>query len=160
MTDGWIRFKAKLPRYAVRDGRHLYVSLPETSVSVLGLKADTRTNPLYLSSRGIKHVSVRVEAPAGFEVRYLPDRLWSSWSAAGDGYEPEVGVKKADYEVGLLAFVFPHRSRVEVVHVCRFAPAIVEPGRYRELLELDQALSRPRNCIVILEKVDEPAAEK
>ncbi len=146
---GVIEFAVRLPRYAVADAGYLYGTFPEFLDTVLDVKADTRANPLLLYNRYEKKLTLEIAIPAGYRVEYLPADTRVQ-DAAGAGLDLSAQARVEERKEGRTVVVEAHALR---------GPAIVPAARYRELLELDEALSRKQWRTLVL-KAEEGLTER
>ena len=143
---GVIEFAVRIPRFAASDGWFLYFLFPEFLENVLDMKADTRTNPLLFANRREKKVRLEIVAPPGFQPAYLPPDIHLR-DAAGAGIAVSAHVSAESRKEGLT---------VVAEATAWMAPAVAPAARYRELLDLDEALSRKHARTVLL-RVERPA---
>lgn len=144
MTDfsgypGVIEFSSHIPRYAVRDGDFLYFTAPGSFATLLPVRSDTRANPLYLGWRysGSREVVARI--PAGFGVEIQAAEFDKS-DVAGVG----ISVRQTVTEEGSGGRTFVLKTEADL------APAMIDPLRYREILDLDRVLSHKKARTVVL----------
>jgi len=139
-------FAAKVPRYAVRSGEYLYLTLPGMDKPVLRLRSDTRESALYRGAPLRSVIRHRVTLPAGVTgVHLLPDDF--TWEGpAGLGGLSLRQVSRADGEARV----------VEVTRRVDFNSAVVPPEHYQSLLEMNAKVTHPEARTVL---VGLPAAE-
>ncbi|HUU43596.1 MAG TPA: DUF3857 and transglutaminase domain-containing protein, partial [Planctomycetota bacterium] len=142
-------FTVRVKDFAVRDGDYLYFDLPESLQGLFWLRSDKRDNPLYLSDAKDLHLNVHVLYPAEFEPVMLPGTV--SWhSAAGT---VRVSAARAAPDNPDAA-----GRALSVTAAARLAPAIVNPGQYAALFELNRRLSHRASRMILLRTV--PAAKE
>ena len=140
---GLIRCALTVPAYAVIAGDYLYFRRPATS-PVFKLSSDTRVNPLYLKVCRRTNDRLTIELPPGFAVDYLPESLTRS------------GVSGADLDLDFNFRALPGKDgapvRIEIRADQSLLPSIVEPDRYRELLDLYRTLIDARFQLILLRR--------
>lgn len=141
---GRIEYSVKIPQYAVRDGEHLYFTLPQALDQVFTLRTDQRENPLYLDERGSRHICVTAHLPAGFETVMQPaNQRLAGLAGARIDVQVSGGAAKDGAKVPLVV-----QSDVERT------PAIVTQSDYSRLVEWDRVLSHRRARTVVLRKIE------
>jgi transglutaminase-like putative cysteine protease len=116
------------PRYAVRDGAFMYVTLPEGGAGVPGVRSDMRENPLYWSGPLRQTTRYTIVLPPAFgDVQLAPPVL--TWQAPMGGK---------------IVFATTQQSNiVTVVRTIDLKPAIIDALSYPELFEVNRALGHP-----------------
>ena len=118
---GRIEFALNIPDYAVPAGEYLYF-FQAAAPPVFKLSSDDRISPLYLKKREHTDSEINIELPPGFAVDYLPQAIQRT-DAAGVALNIDF---KFQAEPG----------RITIRGSQSLDPSIVQPSRYRELLDL------------------------
>jgi len=140
---GFRSFTVDIPRYAVRDGRYLYVTLPEGMGSILRLNTDTRDGAFYRSEPQRTTVRYDIKLPATTrQVHLLPPELeWEGPDSLGTiRFEQQ---STAD----------PHH--LTLTREVDLKPAVVRPEAYPVLLDLHQQLQHPSIRTILVELAEE-----
>lgn len=129
------RYSVHAPRYAVRDGDYLYVSLPGASVSVPGVVGDTRVNPVYWSLEDRATTVITLQLPPAFtNVQIAPAAI--AWRAPAGGR---------------VTFSTTHTNNVlTFVRRITMRPTVLDSHIYPELLEMNRTLSHPATRTVLV----------
>lgn len=136
------RFTAMIHRFAVRDGKYCYFTLPRAMTGTLPADADTRSNPLLHPRRLRREVIYRVELPASVTaVRMVPDDLAWRGPAGLGRIESESGVDTS--ENGGPVITIRRRASLD--------PAVLPAARYAEVLEIDRRLAHPSARTITVE---------
>jgi transglutaminase-like putative cysteine protease len=144
---GVIELEAQAPRYAVRLGDYLQFPLPVGLDDVLNPRADSRENPLYLSSPIHVRRTVSVAYPSSFAVCHAPEPLrLDKRGGLPLRASSEVATARQD-GVALLTTQFEAQA----------GPAIVPSDLYEEFLRQDRLLSHARVRHVLLKAGALPA---
>jgi hypothetical protein len=126
-------FSVRSPRYAVRDGRFLYVTLPRARDG-LGLRADRREQPLFRPAPLRARTVYRVTLPRGdWHVERAPQAL--TWKAPAGMGRVIVGVDRRRDGLG--------RHVIEIARTLDLQPAVVPAADYPALLEMQRRLDHP-----------------
>jgi transglutaminase-like putative cysteine protease len=139
---GFRSFTVDIPRYAVRDGDYLYVTLPAGMGSILRLNTDTRDGAFYRSEPQRTTVRYDVKLPANTkQVHLLP---------------PEIDWQGPD---GLGAIHFRQQPTEDPLHLrlmqeVDLEPAVIRPEAYPVLLDLHQQLQHPSVRTILVELED------
>jgi hypothetical protein len=131
--------------FAIRDGDFLYLALPRSAAGFLSARSDTRVNPLYLSRPRRTTLRTEVELPAGFGVKILPDTILRR-NVAEAGIEVNHRTRTHKKGESLMAFCDTDAG---------YDPAVIEPFRYKDLLDLDRSLSHRKARTIVLKKLAE-----
>ena len=65
---GTITYRAKVPKYAVKDNNYLYFKLPATLSNLFSLRADSRENPLFINKNINKEIHILIAQPKSFRI--------------------------------------------------------------------------------------------
>jgi transglutaminase-like putative cysteine protease len=136
---GFRSFTVSIPRYAVRDGKYLYVTLPAGVGDLLRLNTDTRDGAFYRSEPQRTTVRYDLKLPATTrKVHMLPPEI--DWQGP-DGF-------------GTIRFEQqptddPHH--VTLTQEVDLHPAVIRPEAYPVLLKLHQQLQHPSTRTVLIE---------
>ena len=141
---GLVQFAMKIPDYAVPAGEYLYFFRPAAD-PVFKLSSDARVNPLYLNKRRRRTNEVIVELPPGFAVDYLPEPLKRNGVAGAAlnidfSFRPEPGRDDS-----------PGRISIRVDQF--LDPSIVDPSRYRELLDIYREMIDRKFMLYLLRRL-------
>ena len=144
---GLVQYAVKIPDYAVPAGKYLYF-FRTASGPVFNLSSDTRVSPLYLNKKKRKNSEIIIELPPGFEVDYHPDPLKRDGVAGAAldidfNFRPDPGRNDS-----------PGRIRIRADQ--SLDPSIVEPSRYRELLDLYRKMIDRKFRLYLLRRPEEP----
>jgi len=135
---GQIQLAARLPSYAVRDGDRIYLSLPEgLGDHLLNLKASRRENPFYIEKPIRQSFFYEIALPEGWEPVLTPETFRTELPD-GAGFV-EVKVSAAP-------------GRILILHQAQLNAAVIPPGDYDKLLELNNRLTAPSAKAVLLRK--------
>ena len=141
---GRIEYAVMIPNYAVPAGEYLYFFRSPGS-PLFSLSSDSRTSPLYLSGRKRKNKEISIELPPGFAVDYLPESLKRD------------GVAGAALDLDFSFRSEPGRDdspgRIVIRSIQSLDPSIVEPGRYRELLDIYREMIDRKFRLIILRRL-------
>jgi hypothetical protein len=134
---GLEQFTVEIDNYAVVDGKYLYFDLPYVP-SLFPPAADSRTLPLFVSSRADRSIRSEIELPPGYHRPVMEPRGQTLRAPNGCG-QAQLTAKD---------------SRGKSVIACdlRTAPAIVDPKDYAQLLNVESALGRRSSRLFLLEK--------
>ena len=130
-----------IEKFAVRDGSHLYFSLPINLSGMLNLRSDTRDNPLYWDTPLRFTATATVALPEKFPTRLLvpPDLAWSAPEDAGT-----ISVRSTASATDPRSFTVTYDVALE--------PAIIPAERYADVLDINRRLSHPRMHTILLEQ--------
>jgi transglutaminase-like putative cysteine protease len=134
---GQIQFAATLPAYAVRDGNRMYFTLPEGLDNLLNLKASRRENPFYIEKPVYKAFLYDIVLPEGWEPALIPESLHIELPA-GAGF---VDVR-----------VSTNAGRITILQRAQLNAAIIPPGEYDKLLQINDRLTGPSAKTILLQK--------
>ncbi|NLF17715.1 MAG: DUF3857 domain-containing protein, partial [Lentisphaerae bacterium] len=136
-------FSAWVRAMAVRDGDYLTLNLPRSLRQLMGLRADTRREPLFWSAPRRLRLAFEVVLPPEFnEVVLKPQEM--VWEAPEQAGTVRTTVTR------------PEPGRLQVVHEVDLRPAILPAAAYPELLETHRRLSHPAAATLLLRR--QPAA--
>jgi hypothetical protein len=134
---GLEQYTVEVDHYSVVDGRYCYFDLP-FNPSLFSLGADHRTLPLYISWQGANTVRTEIEMPPGFKrVEISP----KSQELAAPGGAGGARITSRD-DAG---------KRI-ITHDFETSPAIVSPGDYPAMLNLEATLGQKSSKVFLLEK--------
>lgn len=133
------KFKINVPRYAVRSGKYLYITLPQGMTSPMNLKSDSRYQPLYRGVPMRQTVNYDIQLPKNTkDVVLLPPSL--DWKGP-DGLGNVEFSQKTDSTSGHILL----KQSVD------FKPAVIRPESYPTLLELSHKLKHPSTRTIMVE---------
>jgi len=137
---GYEEFTVRIERFAVRDGRYLYLRLPAGLAGLPGVRGDRRENPLYWAAPLRAEVTYRLELPRGFATVLRPPH--HAWRPAGGRGRVRLESETAPGAANRLTL----RQRMDL-------PSVVLPGgEYAALLEIHRHLGHPRSRTLLLRK--------
>lgn len=123
-------FTVRVPRYAVRDGRSLYGTLPAGAITLPGLRADTRSTPYYWDGDSDMTITTRVLAPAAFaEAQLVPANY--TW------YAPE----QSGFIRCSSAWYTGATNTLTVTQEVRLRAAVIPADNYPEVLDANRRLT-------------------
>jgi len=132
-------FTVRVPRYAVRDGRSLYGTLPAGALTLPGLRADTRSTPYYWDSDSDMTITTRVLAPAKFaDAQLLP--------AAYTWYAPE----QSGFIRCSSSWHTGATNTLTVNQEVRLRAAVIPADEYPALLEANRRLTHAGMRTILL----------
>jgi len=134
---GLLTFQADLPAYAVRDGGHLYLTLPAGLGDLLNLKASRRENPFYLEKPVRRTVFYEVALPDGWEPALAPKPFRVELPAGGGFVEMKTAMM---------------RGRLVIMQTADLQPALIPTDEYHRLLQINDRLTEPAARAVLLRK--------
>jgi hypothetical protein len=130
-----------VPKFGVRDGDCLYVTLPELLEGVLDLKAETRRSPILFAQRADMKTRVTLQLPRGFEVDHAPEAIERGGVAAAS-LDVAVSASSSGGSGGSIA----------VEAQANGVPAVAPADRYPDLLDLARTLEHPRLRMLVLKR--------
>jgi transglutaminase-like putative cysteine protease len=131
---GKMGYSALVKKCAVIDGELMYFTLPAGPGS-LGLREDSRENPLYMPGYSLSHTEISLELPEGAEVLIMPEA--QTVRLPGDAGWFAVSTELSD-------------NRLDIAFDAQLKPAIVETSDYDDLFDIDTWLKHAaRRTIVI-----------
>ena len=134
--DGTLEFAANLKNYAVRDGDHIYFTLPEVLGNVLQIQSDRRDSPFYIRNPLYTSTLYEIDLPPGWKPVLVP-RDFETKLPAGGTVRVRVAVV---------------RNKLIILQEAAIEPAIISVKKYEELLELNDRLTRPAARTILLKK--------
>ncbi|MBN2713839.1 MAG: DUF3857 domain-containing protein [Planctomycetes bacterium] len=135
---GILGYSVKVENFAVRDGKHLYLALPETMKNFLRLRGDNRVNPLYLPSPERETITYHITVPAEFsEALMLPAAAIES-----NGIKASITASKMKPKGDGLQF--------DIIYSGEIMPSVIAPEKYGELLDIYSKLSHPGSRMILL----------
>jgi transglutaminase-like putative cysteine protease len=146
---GTVAFTVRVPGYAVRDGRYLYGTLPDSLLGTLRLRSESRLNPFYVAAPSRHRVACRVLAPAGFRADIVP-QSWTQDGAA-DGQLRAASLTAVGRRAGAPEIRVEMRADLEA--------GVIVPGAYRELVDMDRRMSHRSARTLVLSRGEEPAGD-
>lgn len=132
-------YTAKVPKFAVRDGRYLYFSLPASFGNLFALRADERTNDYYLEDDLDVRYTTSVHLPPGFAAPLLAPEQLDVKVPAGLG---TVSVQRSASADGTV---------IVLTHTATAAAGIIPAAVYGELFELNRRLGQSSARTVLLQ---------
>ncbi|MBL7076177.1 MAG: DUF3857 and transglutaminase domain-containing protein [Kiritimatiellae bacterium] len=136
---GFRSFTVDIPRYAVRDGNYLYVTLPIGMGSILRLNTDTRDSAFYRGSP--ERATVRFDVklpPTTRQVHLLPPEIaWEGPNGLGTIHFDQQPTED------------PHH--LTLTQEVDLNPAVIRPEAYPVLLDLHQQLQHPSVRTILVE---------
>jgi len=132
-------FSVSIENFAVRDGEYLYFILPGGGISLPGIRADKRENPVFWNFENDYSYTAKISLPKKFTtVELSPKNFnWTAPEKAGD-------------------IVIKTEQNKNVLNVSKkeeLRPAIIPEKEYKELLETNRKLSHPdKRTILVKEK--------
>jgi len=137
---GRIEFMVNIPKYAVAAGAYLYFNLPRSLNNLFQLRTDFRDNPLFI--RRVRRLEVQniIELPAGFTVESSPEIM------------NRTNVANAPISIKVESEMRSDTQPLEyrIVSQADLKPAIIQPGNYNQLLQLNRQLSSEQNDTLVL----------
>ena len=144
---GIVEFTMDVDEFAARDGDYIYFSLPTSLAGLFRMRADERTNPLYLDRPQRVTIHTAIHVPAGFEPVHVPPAIRST--KLGCNISVSVSVSSPDAS---------QRTHILIAGEATITPTLVNATDYPELQGLDQDLSHPRSTMVLLKMSPQTAA--
>lgn len=155
---GHERFTVEAPRYAVVDGRTLTLTLPGAAFTPVPLRADRRTNPLFVDHPSHESWSCRVFLPPGFRslpvapaggAWRLPENLgWVGISTSTfASEESSEGFQRLP--AGVSRAAKQPRTVLSMRRQCDIRSALIGPDYYPALLEMNRRLTHPRMATLV-----------
>ncbi|MBT7064701.1 MAG: DUF3857 domain-containing protein [Verrucomicrobia bacterium] len=136
---GFRAFTVDIPRFGVRDGKYLYVTLPHGVGDVLQLATDSREQAFYRGAPLRSTVRYDVKLPANTKaVHLVPPEI--DWEGPND-----FGTLRFTRQPGEAA---NHLTLLQDVNI---KPAVVRPEAYPVLLNLHQRLRHPSARMLLVE---------
>jgi len=136
---GTREFTVDIPRFAVRSGKYLYVTLPLGMSSPIRLRSDNRNQAIYFSSPTDKKVIYNITLPAGTKnIDLLPPEIdWQGPSNIGS-IQYSQKIDETNHHITLTQKV-------------NFNPAVVRPESYPTLLQINRRLKHPSTRTILIE---------
>jgi hypothetical protein len=134
---GRLEFAASLKNYAVRDGDHLYFTLPEVLGNILQIQSDRRDTPFCIETPIHTSYSYEIDLPTDWQPVLLPEE-----------FEAELpnGAGTVRVRTSVL------RNKLMILQEASVEPAIIPVEEYGQLLELTDRLTRPAAHTILLKK--------
>lgn len=136
-APGMMEFSARLPGYAIHNGKHIYFELPEGLGNLLNLQSSERENAFYIETGFRKAFLYEIELPDGWEPVLMPETFIMALPAGAGTVE----VKTARLP-----------GRLVVLQQAQINPAIIPVDEYNVLLDLTRKLTTPSASTVLLRK--------
>lgn len=134
-------FTVAVPRFAVHSDGFLYLTLPGTGGSPLGLRADRRENPLYRNSRRQDVTRYTIVLPETTRrVELMPGDL--QWTGPNGLGEIELSTDSRVAADG--------RRIIEVSRAVRLQDAVIPAEHYPALLNLDRQIKHPSSRTILV----------
>ncbi len=134
---GQLQFAASLPSYAVRAENRMYFSLPEGLGNLLNLQASRRENPFYIEQPVRRAFLYEIALPEGWEPALIPETFHTELPADAGFVEVKVTAET---------------GRIIILQQAQLNAAIIPPGDYDKLLELNNRLTAPSARAILLRK--------
>ena len=135
-------FTARVPRYAVRSGDYLYLTLPGARDRVPGVRADRRENPLYISDITRAETTYTVRLPdAARSVLLMPKERRLDAPADMGTLESKTETQRENGRPNLIRI-----TRKTELH-----DAVVPAADYPALLEMNRKISHPDTATLLIE---------
>lgn len=132
-------FTVRVARYAVRDGRSLYGTLPAGAITLPGLRADTRSTPYYWDSDSEMTITTRVLAPAVFADAQLIPAPYTWYAPAQSGF-----IRcSSSWHTGAT-------NTLLVGQEVRLRAAVLPADEYPQLLDANRRLTHPSMRTLLL----------
>ncbi len=135
--SGQLQFAASLPSYAVREGSRMYFNLPEGLGGLLSLKASNRENPFYIEKPVRESFLYEISLPEGWEPVLIPETFRTVLPANAGFVEVRVSASS---------------GKIFILQQAQLNAAIIPPGEYDKLLELNDRLTAPSGRAILLRK--------
>ncbi len=131
-------FSVTIEKFAVRDDKYLYFSLPGGGLGLPGIRADKRENPVFWNSENEYSYTAKITLPENFKtVELAPKNFdWLAPEKAGD-----VIIKTEQ-----------NKNILTVIKKENLKPAIISEKEYKELLEINRKLSHPDKRTVLVKE--------
>ena len=130
-------FAVEMNHFAVVDGKNLYFDLPFTP-SLFAAGADQRALPLFIVGRMDNSISADIQLPPGFQQLVIAPENERLNLPAGAG--------------GAVVTRTSAHGQFNISYELDTAPAIVSPGDYPSVLNLESALTKKSARVFLLEK--------
>jgi len=136
---GTRKFSVNIPRYAVRSGKYLYLTLPGGSGLNLSLKSDSRENDLYIPSPAKSSITYNITLPPNTKaIQMLPPKV--DWMGPS-GF----GTIKYNHKIS------KDQRHITLTQEVNLNPAVIRAEEYPSLLELNRRLEHPDTYTILLE---------
>ena len=132
-------FTVKAERYGVNDGHRFYFALPGGALTLPGISADTRENPLYWGDECRMSVRVDVTLPGTTKNVLLCPRDFT-WHAPASG--------------GMITMATQRNAASNTLTLVRevdLQPAVIPASEYSHLLDTNRKLGHPDTHTVLVE---------
>ena len=135
-------FSAKIEHYAIREGKHLYFTIPHLLDSILPVDTDTRENPLSIPA------SLRAEACFTLilpektkNIQLLPPDIdWTGPAGMGSiFFKSKLQTMKSG------------RKMIVIHRTVNFSPAVIDASEYGELSRINRKTTHPATRTIMLE---------
>ena len=139
---GELQLSARLPAFAVRDGDHIYFTLPEHLGDLLNLKTSRRNNAFCIDQPVNETYSYTITLPAGWEPVLLPERFHTDLPS----------------DAGFVTVnVYANDNKLRIQQHAELNAAIIPATDYSKLLLLNDQLTGPSARTILLQKKPTPA---
>jgi transglutaminase-like putative cysteine protease len=137
---GVLTYAARIPNYAVRDGKYLYFNLPSYFGNLFGLRADERTNDFYVESPIDSRLTTTIHLPDGFQAPLLSPEQLDAQVPGG------LGTVSVQRSMDGNTLVFSHTAKVEA--------GVIPAADYPGLFELNRRLGQSSARTVLLQATE------
>jgi transglutaminase-like putative cysteine protease len=132
-------FTVKIPRFAVRSGKYLYLTLPLGMSSPISLRSDSREQALYFASPIDKTVIYNITLPSGTKnIDLLPPPI--NWQGPANLGSIQYSQKIDDTN-----------RHITLTQKVDFNPAVIRPESYPTLLQINRRLKHPSTRTILIE---------
>jgi hypothetical protein len=136
---GHTEFAARIASYGVREGEHLYFTLPGGLGDILELKTTERETPYYLAEPLHQAVTYEMTLPRGWDISMMPMSFRT---------ELPSGAGRVEFKCEMKHDLFIIQQTADLY------PALITPEDYEQLVELHNQLTQPSSKTVLLRKQD------
>ncbi len=134
---GRLQFAADMPAYAARDENHLYFNLPEGLGNLLNLQASRRESPFYIEKPVHRAFRYEITLPKNWEPSLVPASFRTELPAGAGVVDVRVSAEN---------------EKIIITQQAQINAAIIPPGDYDKLLELNNRLTEPSARAILLRK--------
>jgi hypothetical protein len=130
-------FTAKVPRYAVRSGNYLYLTLPSGISAALNASSEKRELPLYVSTPSQRDITYNITLPPNTKrVLMMPPEI--NWQGPNDLGSINIS-RQAD------------KRSINITQKLDLKPTIIQPENYSAILDINRRLKHPANRTIMIE---------
>jgi len=133
-------FSVSIDNFAVRDGKYLYFLLPGGGLSLPGVRADKRENPLFWNFESNYSYTAKISLPEKFTTVELSPKNFE-WSA------PEKAGK-------IIIETKQEKNILTVTKKENLKPSIIPEKEYKDLLETNRKLSHPDKRTILVKQIE------